>query len=165
MSVLAIDPGTESSGWVEYDGEILAHGNTGNSELLYSICNGPPAVHLAIEWMDHRAGQPVGATTFETCLWTGRIIQAFGGPFTLIQRHKVKHYLCNSTGVKDKHIRAALIHRFGGEQETKKGGRLHGIASHQWQALGVAVTWWHWLRTPQRAPGPCPICGPECKCS
>jgi hypothetical protein len=81
IRLLAIDPGSEQSGFVEYDhgaGAILEHGVADN-EILLARCwrERDPAVehHLAIEMID--VFGMAGRTVFETCVWIGRFIEAW----------------------------------------------------------------------------------------
>jgi hypothetical protein len=106
--------------------------------------------HLAIEMVD--VFGMAGRTVFETCVWIGRLIEAWGAEhYTKVTRHEVKMHLCHTKNSNDSMVRAALIARWGGEAVAIGGkgrgkvktprGPLHGVASHAWQALAVAVTW------------------------
>ncbi len=113
-------------------------------ETLANVRN-PVASHLAIE-MIASYGMPVGKEIFETCVWIGRFVQAWGGPFTQVYRRDVKLHLCGQPRAKDANIRAALIDKFGpGKGKaigTKKSpGPLYGMTADCWAALGVAVTY------------------------
>jgi hypothetical protein len=150
--ILAIDPGNEESAFVEYAtgvGRPHAFGKWRNEDLLnldifrYGVQAGS---HLAIE-MIASYGMPVGAEVFQTCVWIGRFIQAWGGPYTLVYRHEVKMNLCYRTAkVDDAVIRQALIDRFGPGKEKAIGkkktpGPLYGVKADVWSALAVAVTY------------------------
>jgi hypothetical protein len=156
MRLLAVDPGSQESGFVEYDPDmhrILEHGTVDNEQLLVRCykrrtLNGHH--HMAIEMVD--VFGMAGRTVFETCVWIGRLIEAWGtAEYTKVTRHEVKMHLCNTKRSDDSMVRAALIERWGGESVAIGGkgkgkdktprGPLHGIASHAWAALGVAVTW------------------------
>lgn len=154
--LLAVDPGSQESGFVEYDPRahaILEHGTIDNEQLLIrcyrrrALCG---QHHLALEMVD--VFGMAGRTVFATCVWIGRFIEAWGAKdFTTLTRHDVKMHLCNTKRSDDSMVRAALIERWGGEGAAigNKGkgktrtpkGQLFGIASHAWSALGVAVTW------------------------
>jgi len=89
-------------------------------------------------------GMAVGAEVFETCFWSGRFAEAWGGSFERLKRHEIKMHLCGNMRAKDANIRVALMDRFGGSQSVgkkKTPGPLYGIAGDQWSALAVAVTW------------------------
>ena len=151
--VLAIDPGPTHSAVVSYvgggiqSGMVCGGGISENYKLLESIkpkrgvC-GEDA--LAVE-MIASYGMPVGASVFETCVWIGRFIEAWGGPWYYVYRREVKLYLCDSARAKDGNVRQSLIDRFGPGRRlaigTKKApGPLYGFKADMWAALGVAVT-------------------------
>ncbi len=156
IRLLAIDPGSEQSGFVEYDPDaraILEHGVADN-EVLLARCwrERDPAQqhHLAIEMID--VFGMAGRTVFETCVWIGRFIEAWGAEhYTKVTRHDVKMHLCHTKRSDDAMVRQALIARWGGDVVAIGGkgrgnaktprGPLHGVASHAWSALAVAVTW------------------------
>lgn len=147
MRILAIDPGPEQSAYVVWDGA-----RKGNAEilpnltmsLLVSGCAGNSHIdHMVIEKIACY-GMAVGAETFETCVWTGRFIQAWAaereGSQSRIPRLDIKVHLCKSAKAKDANVRQALIDRFGPPGTKKAPGTLYGITSHCWAALAVAVT-------------------------
>lgn len=154
MSVLAIDPGTEQSAYVVFDGERVEEGCILSNEMLLSSleCRSvrglPWDQHLAIE-MVASYGMPVGREVFETVFWTGRFCESWDsqGHWDRIYRQDVKLHLCQSPRAKDANIRQALIDRFGPGKDKAIGrkaspGPLYGLKSHMWAALAVAVTWW-----------------------
>lgn len=147
MSVIAIDPGPEQSAWLVHRPDGFAFGIDENATVKRMLSRWVSSMndHLAIE-MIASYGMPVGREVFETVLWIGRMIEAWGRPYTLVYRRDVKMHLCGNNAAKDGNIRAALIDRFGpGKQKavgTKKApGPLLGIANDVWSALAVAVTW------------------------
>ena len=151
--ILAIDPGTEQSGWCWYGGgKVLESGVKANDEVLAMLSSGgwsKAGDRLAIE-MIASYGMPVGREVFETCVWIGRFKQAWHAPdaVELVYRRDVKLHLCGSPKAKDANIRQALLDMFsrtgGGKTPqigtAKQPGPLHGVSSHAWAALGVAVT-------------------------
>lgn len=143
-ALLAIDPGTTHSGWVLLrDGKPWNSGVMENQEVI-EMLQGTPILPVAIE-MIASYGMAVGREVFETCLWIGRFMQAAGPDrVRLVYRKDVKLHLCGTTKAKDANIRAELIDRWGGKAEAvgtvKKPGPLHGVKSHAWAALAVAVT-------------------------
>lgn len=145
MRVLAIDPGNEESAFViSDDGLRFEFGKYHNAALLSLIRDGARgADRLAIE-MIASYGMPVGREVFETCVWIGRFIQAWGRKFTVVYRKDVKLHLCGQTRAKDGNVRTSLIDKFGGKAKaigTKKSpGPLHGMSKDVWAALGVYVT-------------------------
>ncbi len=156
-TVLAIDPGSTHSGWVVFDGELLggkllACGLCENLELRDKLnCCGlesrPLPTTIAVE-MISSYGMPVGASVFETCVWIGRFVEAWGGDFQYVTRRAVKLHLCNSAKAKDSNVSQALRDRFGW---TRSEARKLGLKADIWQALGVAVCWYDTLRDEKRS--------------
>lgn len=153
MQLLAIDPGPAESAFVLYNGSVVEWGLLPNDSLIDCLHNGFAG---SANWMACEGvacyGMPVGAETFDTCIWIGRFLQVFGPErTTLVYRKNVKMHLCHSMRAKDSMIRQSLIDRFGpGKQKaigTKASkGPLYGVKSHCWAALAVAVTWWDTMR-------------------
>ena len=158
MRILAIDPGNEKSAYVIYDTcltdlidnrekrDVRKFGIYPNEDML-SIASTVSADCLAIE-MIACYGMPVGRTVFETCVWIGRFIEAWGHDFEYVYRKDVKMHLCNSTRAKDGNVRQAIIDRYaatgGGKTPQigtkKQQGPLYGVSKDVWAALGVAIT-------------------------
>jgi len=146
MTLVAIDPGHTESAWVLWDGRrLLAFDKESNDLLLDRIRRELwPFVlpEFAVIEQIKSYGMAVGAEVFETCVWTGRFMEAFGpGMVDRLPRLEVKMHLCHDSRAKDANIRAALIDRFGGPQSVRKGGPLYKVSGDVWAALAVAVTW------------------------
>ena len=149
MQIIAIDPGTHQSAYVQYDGHDVTGFIVPNGELLDHIQrNAPHYDAMACEWIANM-GMSVGAEVFETCRWIGRFEQVWhmfgsGKPLHYITRIKVKMHVCGTARAKDANIRQALIDRFGGKDNAigskKNPGPLYGVKSHMWSALAVAMT-------------------------
>lgn len=140
MQIISIDPGPKQSAWLHYqDGVIGTFGLMPNEDVLQILRSGSNADHLACE-MIQSYGMAVGKEVFETCLWIGRFIEAWGGPYTLVYRKDVKMHLCGSTRAKDGNIRQALIDRYGPAGTKKAPGATYGISKDVWAALAVATT-------------------------
>lgn len=143
--ILAIDPGTEKSGWVRYEGQRVVDSDVSTNAEILDMIDAGGFDELAIE-MIASYGMAVGREVFETCVWIGRFIECFRDPAAvrLIYRRDVKLHLCGSPKAKDPNIRASLIDRFGGKDKAigRKAtpGPLYGVKSHAWAALAVAVT-------------------------
>jgi len=148
-SLISIDPGSEQSAYVRYclvaDTPIAA-GIEPNAAILKTLhaISRAPGYMLAVE-MIASYGMPVGKTVFDTCLWIGRFIEAWGGPYELVYRKDVKMHLCGTTRAKDSNVRQSLIDRFGpGKAKAiglkKTPGPLYGFKADMWAALAVAVT-------------------------
>jgi len=145
--ILAIDPGPVESGWVllsETTGLPTDHGIADNGTLIDSLRQVVPADSVVIERVES-FGMAVGAEVFETVYWSGQFAEAVYPTLVYrLARRAVKLHLCGSVRAKDTNIRQALIDRFGGKDIAigTKGhpGPLHGITSHKWSALALAVT-------------------------
>lgn len=118
-------------------------------------------IYVVIEQVKHYgSGMPVGASVFDTVLWTGRFIEAWhdiSERLTIEQapRSTIKTQICGTAKAKDSNVRQALIDRFpatgGGATpqigiKSKRGplyGIMHsgvkGASEHLWSALAVAV--------------------------
>jgi hypothetical protein len=159
VTILAIDPGSESSGWIVYNeitNGIRAFAKLPNDELLRVLRNGVSAEVdvVVIEWTAPR-GMPASAQLFETLWWAGRFAEAVDSPRSHVRRPverlervAVKKHLTGKNNANDTNIRAALIDRFGGIGGKAAAiglkaspGPLYGITTDVWAALGVAVTW------------------------
>lgn len=153
MTILAIDPGTNQSGWVLYrDGNVIDCGVMDNEDLRRRLADGA----FGLTWADDMAiemvasyGMAVGKETFRTVWWSGRFTDAWfssiGRLPIEIYRADVKMHLCHSMKAKDANIRQSLIDLYGGSKEAAIGkkatpGPLYGVSSHAWAALAVAVT-------------------------
>ena len=143
MNVLTIDPGSEKSAYLVWNGEkILERGILFNQQIL--------ALHfdfdiniIAIEFVASY-GMAVGKEVFETVWWIGRFWQNFlltGVELQRIYRREIKIYLCNSMKAKDSNIRQALIDRFEPNLQGKERpkGILKGVSKDEWSALALAT--------------------------
>lgn len=155
MTVLGIDPGSEQSAYVLWDGvRVLDHGKAENA-IVRSRCYGRfwSASECVIEQIASY-GMPVGAEVFATCVWSGRFAEALdmrrevnGAPTetAFLPRKAVKLHLCGSLKAKDSNIRCALVDRFGGKDRAigrkAQQGPLYGLRADEWQALALAITW------------------------
>ncbi len=146
MRIIAIDPGPKQSAVLFWTNEHVALPRIMPNEELRSwileteLLRNPKVV-VAIE-MIACYGMAVGAETFETCLFIGRlqeICEPIGIRVMLVYRREVKILLCGSMKAKDANIRQALIDKYGIVGTKKNPGKLFGISSHLWSALGVAV--------------------------
>lgn len=150
--ILAIDPGDVKSAYALLDQELKPRdfGILPNEELIekfYFRDFRPVPRHFAIE-MVASYGMPVGKTTFETCLWIGRFIQAgtthLPGIYDcqkIFRKSDVCMNLCHNTRAKDANIRQALIDRFGVVGTKKNPGWFYGVSKDVWSAIAVGVTY------------------------
>ena len=146
MIYLGIDPGPFESAFVWWDAEaekvirlesIPAFG-------IDSLTIGPllkGVDFVSIEWIEC-FGMAVGQETFRTVAgigWFASLLYDRTWSIRLVPRRSVKMHLCNSMRAKDANVRQALIDRFGKVGTKKQPGKLYGVATHYWAALGVAV--------------------------
>lgn len=144
MRLLAIDPGPVESAYVVMDGWRIVERQKISNELLLKGLVGDPAVYIDKVVIEMIAcyGMPVGAEVFETCVWIGRFMQAFGAEnCDRITRNVVKNHLCHRSQAKDANIRQALIDRLGPPGTKREPGGTYGISGDAWAALAVALTW------------------------
>lgn len=148
---LAIDPGSEQSGWVVYDSrhnKILNSGFQSNTEIAFSLREGgftatmEPLHHCAIEDIASY-GMAVGKEVFRTCKWIGRFsetwYQASGIEPIEVERRLIKLHHCHSSRATDANVRQALIDRFGAPGTKSKPGFTYGLKAHTWQAFALSV--------------------------
>ena len=148
MNILAIDPGCEQSGIVQWEFQKIKDHRIERNHCVLTAIEGCVRMSdyplLAIEKIESY-GMAVGADVFETCVWTGRMIQAWieaGGNdnrIVRIPRKDIKIHLCGTTKANDANVRQALIDRIGPPGTKAKPGPTYGIKSHEWAALAVAV--------------------------
>lgn len=142
--ILALDPGPNETGFVLIwrEGGIISKGVKPNDFILNLIDSTDQSeTMIAVETISSY-GKMVGNDIFDTCIWVGRFIQSANYPeeVSKVSRRDVKLHICGTTRAKDKDIRAALIERCGEPGTKKNPGPTHGIASHAWAALAVALT-------------------------
>lgn len=163
MRVLAVDPGTETSGVVLCEVQadvppivIAFDAAVYNPNLLVAIAElskGENFYRTALLLEEVACyGMPVGATTFATVFWSGVFAQHYtshgGDVLASTKRMDIKMALCHKTaGVRDSHIRQALIDAYGPGKQRAIGwkdnpGPLYGITSDAWQALALAYAAW-----------------------
>ncbi len=135
--ILAIDPGTEKSAVLQWDGETVGGKLIMNNHAILPLLDATECP-IAIE-MIASYGMPVGCETFETVLWIGRFMERAKTPVRLVYRRDIKLHLCNSARAKDANVRQALIDRFGKPGIKKSPGVTYGITSHLWAAFAIAV--------------------------
>jgi len=140
--MIAIDPGTIQSAYVQWDGlKIESKGILTNEHMLeYLTAWKYPPFPLVIEQI-RCYGMPIGQTTLDTVFWSGRFWQVWDGFKYMMPRIEVKKHLCHNGAAKDSNIRQALIDRFGPPGVKKEPGLLYGVKKDIWAALAIAVTW------------------------
>jgi hypothetical protein len=150
MIVLAIDPGPVKCGVVLYDStarQVLNSYKAATVDEALSLCRGLEYDRIELVAIERvqSMGQ-AGASLLQTSEVVGRLHQRAldsGLPVVLLYRREVCSHLHVHGAGKDAQVRQRMIEVHGGSREiavgTKKNpGALHGVASHAWQALGLA---------------------------
>lgn len=144
MIILAIDPGTATSGWVMWDQINPPTGSPDqpNEGFLRWLAELPPVIHghpwLTVCEMPQYYGKDrsVGMDIFETCYWVGNFRWAVAGrglPFHRLRRPAVRAHICGTAQSNDRLVRQALIDRFGGDSVALKGkkcGKCKGAGTY-----------------------------------
>ena len=110
---------------------------------------------LAIEVMRAR-GKPTSNDEFDTCILTGRLIEAWGDPWAPVFRRDVKMALLGEAAANDAMIRAELVERFGGEKVALERPRKCEACDGKGKIYGGAV-----LAPPEKRKRvwiPCDVC-------
>lgn len=168
MILLAIDPGTASSGAVLVDTRYKppkierVYPEIDNNRLIKLIQGADSAedqfdgrwVLLHAVVIEHLTsmGMEIGASTMETIWWSGRLYEATRNallPVHTVSRKDIKLHLCGTSRAKDKNIRQAIIDMYpatGAGKVPQIGtknhpGPLYGMSKHAWAALAVAIAW------------------------
>ena len=144
MSILAIDPGTEKSGWcvMEEDGTVLEFGWTDNADLktrLEIYTDEEPDMMVLIEDISNY-GMAVGRDTFETVKWMGRFDSVtVDACLAYITRPTIKAALCNSVKATDANVRQAVIDWYGGDSVAIGGKKCLNCKGKGWNGRDHAV--------------------------
>ena len=147
-SVIGLDPGSEKSAFIHWDGKKILDKGIQPNERLLNLLSGvfrhqfkstTIAPVLAVESMVHITMG--GKSIVDTLLWAGRFYQAWQGEKEFVPVHVVRKALGAQN---DPGIRAVLIQRFGEPGTKKSPGFTHGLQGrgyHFWRAFSVAVVW------------------------
>ncbi len=147
-SIIGLDPGSEKSAFIYWDGKkILDKGIYPNEELIdiliddyCDVASIAEDIVLAIESMVYIPNN-AGKEIIDTIFWSGRFYQAWQGEKELVPRYKVRIALCGKMQSNDKVVRDILISRFGAPGIKKNPNPItYGLKSHLWAAFALAVT-------------------------
>ena len=161
---LAIDPGPKTSGVVILDTrhdppQILRHWQDMSTKVLRDNLWFPDRFDLfgcpfEAVLLERVAsfGMPVGETTINTILWSGRLMEVcerVGIPLYRMTRKKVVHSLCFNIKAGDSNVRRAILDLYpktGGGKTPQIGtknqpGPLYGIANDAFAALALGIAW------------------------
>ena len=152
--VLAIDPGPVESGWVVFDAETRkpVQFEIGTTEQILKMLKTTKVEWLVIEKIGTQQGNVVGASVFDTCINIGRFMEAFGNDEQVCyeyNRHAVIIHLYGfmrkkqSDGswfkVRDKHINALIVERYGGKEKAIGGVKCPKCKGKGWFGAGRGV--------------------------
>lgn len=153
MIVLAIDPGNEYSAYCLIDSKTyrpLRFDKANNLVVLHDISYELEFDRVVIEKIASY-GMPVGESVFDTCIWTGRFMQAVEDykrkQSVAVRRYEVKNNICHDSRAKDSNIIQALVDRFTpgqmnrGKGTKKEPGWFYGFRADVWQAYALGVTY------------------------
>lgn len=150
MNILGIDPGSTRSGVVSFvEGRVeWACADMLNEAVLEEIAKSGPLRRIACETMQASYAATIGASVIDTLIWIGEFRHARRPlPLILLSRQQVKGAVCNgNTRATDAGVRQALIDRLGPPGTKRQPGPTHGVATHAWAALAVAVAAHDYLR-------------------
>lgn len=158
MRIIAIDPGTTHSGYVVFntgDLTFTEHGKIKNEDLAERMAvllqarmtYGQPIEKVVIENITPQG--VFGKTTIETCKWLGRFdfiaslfLRRGDKSYVYINRSTVKkHLLGKVNGMRDTHVRKAVIDRIHPNFTRKNPGPLAGVTKDTWSALALALVY------------------------
>ena len=167
MQILAIDPGTTRTAYcmMTEAPSVISAADVEN-EIVLRLVEDRDYDQMVVECMEARnlsaAGQAIGQSTYETCIWIGRFIQAAairGKPVARVYRSEERSLLVptkknklpqppKGTGsTTDAKIRATLIALFA--KHDKKNGKgtrrnkdmFYGFQGDMWAAFAVGYTY------------------------
>ena len=151
MNTIAVDPGTEQSAIVVWNGKQVLDAWIAKNDLMLSRIKtlmpafpGHSKKYFVIEQV-RCYGMTMGADMIDTVFWSGRFAEAWGREFVLMPRMDVKMHLCHTSRAKPKNTRQAMIDRFGKPPTKKTPNEIYNgfkIATHLWSAWELAVTFY-----------------------
>lgn len=138
--ILAIDPGSEQSAYVLWDGERIVEAKIEDNELLaIRLRLGfDTYVELHIEWISSY-GMRVGSSIFETCYWVGVFDECWHGPATRTRRIDIKRWHTGRPSSKDADVSGALKEKYGEKGTKKNPGLTYPLKKDLWQAFALAT--------------------------
>jgi hypothetical protein len=150
-NLLAIDPGSQRSGWCEIADNTPVKWGWDTNEDVRSLVNVTDrGGYVAVEYMRPR-GMPTGQDEMDTMYELGRMTAGIPADYVAkIARKDVKMFLLGRASGTDANIRQALIDLFGGNRHAigEHGcgyevhpGVLHGVTGHAWSALACGMTY------------------------
>lgn len=145
--IIGLDPGPKESAivrwrtaenqlyWMKERNDVL---RTWLSTYNHTTVRTDFDTHLVIEDIYPR-GMPVPYEAIQTARETGRFIERWQQPYTLIPRYKVKEALCGRMNAKDSNIRQALIDMWGGAREALGAIKCGACKGQGWVGRGRPI--------------------------
>lgn len=148
MKIIAIDPGTNESAYIIWDGEHIGEFCIlPNEDILLKILQ-PNIDELVIEKIACY-GMPVGKSILDTCEWIGRFDQQWfllsGKRAVLITKNQVQLHHCKTTKAKDSNVIQSLRDKYAygvrnyGKGTKKEPGFFYGFKEDNWDAFALAT--------------------------
>ena len=142
--ILAVDPGTHQSGFVDMDASRLYEfSKLDNDKLLTRIHSGDfdACDECVIEMVGHYGtGMSVGKEVFRTCILIGRLAQAWsrrkGREARWLLRKTICGVLCASGRANDSNIRQAIIDRYDGQRAALGAIKCPKCKGKGWFGVG-----------------------------
>ncbi len=153
--LLAIDPGTNFSGYVTVEIETYRPivfdkiYNEALSTLIYKKFLAEEKINKAVIEMPQffGANMTAGGTVFETCVWVGRYMEALQPFAKRMYRAAIKNIVTGTPRSTDAQVRRVLIDRFA-KHDFKQGKGtkanpdwFYGFRLDIWQAYAAAVAY------------------------
>jgi hypothetical protein len=146
--ILAIDPGTNESAYIIWDGENIGEFDImDNEDVLIKILE-PEIDELLIEKITCY-GMPIGKSTIDTIEWIGRFDQQWfllsGKRAILITKNQVQLHHCKTTKAKDSNVIQSLRDKYAygvrnyGKGTIKEPGFFYGFKEDDWDAFALAT--------------------------
>ena len=132
--ITGLDPGPSESALVTLCGSLVLRARYLPNEDIREGELDPDAL-LAIEEVQSY-GTVVGKSVFDTCVEIGRFVEAHSGEYTLISKPNWKLEVTHHPRSKNKHVRQALIDRWGGEEVAIGGAKCPKCKGKGWFGRG-----------------------------
>jgi hypothetical protein len=142
--VIGVDPGTAHGAYAVWDTtsrKIIDFGDIVNDDLLEWLRTQTHTDIICCETIQSY-GQNVGAETFETCFFIGRVQEICWQrkqTFVPVKRKEAILTHCCSQKATDAQIRKAMLEYAGETGNKKNPGPTYGVSGHVWSALAIAT--------------------------
>lgn len=152
--ILSIDPGPKVSGWVYFDVKTRKPLEFGidTTGTIINMLENMTFDWLVIEKIGTQQGNVVGATVFDTCINIGRFMQVYDNDRGVCYDYNRMNVMIQLYGfirkrrpdktwfkVRDKHINAKIIERYGGQDIAVGGNKCPRCKGKGWFGAGRPV--------------------------